>query len=123
MPTTPSQGWNAPSLSGWLAQSIQRASMAHFGRPPMSSGVGGSIPFMSLLGERFPEAQFVITGVLGPPMGSFLFSYFISPDRPFNFPGAAFVLAAALTFAALAVIEAYRNSIPHEGVPGGGPRP
>jgi acetylornithine deacetylase/succinyl-diaminopimelate desuccinylase-like protein len=66
MPTTPSQGWNAPSLSGWLAQSIQRASMAHFGRPPMSSGVGGSIPFMSLLGERFPEAQFVITGVLGP---------------------------------------------------------
>ena len=30
----------------------------------------------------------------------------------------AFVLSAALTFAALVVIEAYRNSIPHEGVPG-----
>jgi di/tripeptidase len=32
----------------------------------MSAGVGGSIPFMSLLGKRFPAAQFVITGVLGP---------------------------------------------------------
>ena len=29
-------------------------------------GIGGSIPFMAMLGERFPEAQFVITGVLGP---------------------------------------------------------
>jgi DHA1 family tetracycline resistance protein-like MFS transporter len=59
------------------------------------------------------------TGVIGPPMGTFLFSYFISPDRPFTFPGAAFVLAAALTFGALAMIEAYRNSIPHENLPGG----
>ena len=29
-------------------------------------GEGGSIPFMGMLGERFPEAQFLITGVLGP---------------------------------------------------------
>jgi acetylornithine deacetylase/succinyl-diaminopimelate desuccinylase-like protein len=64
--STPSQGWNAPSLALWLADSVERASMTHFGRPPMSSGVGGSIPFMSLLGERFPDAQFAITGVLGP---------------------------------------------------------
>jgi DHA1 family tetracycline resistance protein-like MFS transporter len=59
------------------------------------------------------------TGVIGPPIGAFLFSYFISPDRPFTFPGAAFVLSAALSFAALAVIEGYRNSIPHENLPGG----
>jgi acetylornithine deacetylase/succinyl-diaminopimelate desuccinylase-like protein len=65
-PATPSPGWNAPSLAPWLRDSLERASTTHFGRPPMSSGVGGSIPFMSLLGERFPEAQFVITGVLGP---------------------------------------------------------
>jgi hypothetical protein len=56
--------------------------------------------------------------VIGPPIGAYLFSYFIRSDAPFAFPGAAFVLSAALTFAALAVIEAYRNSIPHEGVPG-----
>ena len=29
-------------------------------------GEGGTIPFMSMLGEKFPAAQFVITGVLGP---------------------------------------------------------
>ena len=29
-------------------------------------GEGGTIPFMAMLGEEFPEAQFLITGVLGP---------------------------------------------------------
>jgi di/tripeptidase len=29
-------------------------------------GKGGSIPFMGMLGKRFPAAQFMITGVLGP---------------------------------------------------------
>ena len=29
-------------------------------------GEGGSIPFMGMLGAKFPNAQFMITGVLGP---------------------------------------------------------
>jgi hypothetical protein len=29
-------------------------------------GEGGTIPFMGMLGEKFPGAQFLITGVLGP---------------------------------------------------------
>ena len=29
-------------------------------------GEGGTIPFMGMLGEKFPDAQFLITGVLGP---------------------------------------------------------
>ena len=29
-------------------------------------GEGGSIPFMGMLGEKFPKAQFLVTGVLGP---------------------------------------------------------
>jgi di/tripeptidase len=29
-------------------------------------GEGGTIPFMNMLGEKFPKAQFLITGVLGP---------------------------------------------------------
>jgi acetylornithine deacetylase/succinyl-diaminopimelate desuccinylase-like protein len=29
-------------------------------------GEGGSIPFMAMLGERFPAAQYLVTGVLGP---------------------------------------------------------
>ena len=32
----------------------------------MYMGEGGTIPFMGMLGEKFPEAQFLITGVLGP---------------------------------------------------------
>ncbi len=59
-------GWDAPPLAGWLATSVERASMAYFGKPPVLKGLGGSIPFMSMLGRRFPRAQFMITGVLGP---------------------------------------------------------
>ena len=29
-------------------------------------GEGGTIPFMGMLGNSFPKAQFLITGVLGP---------------------------------------------------------
>jgi hypothetical protein len=29
-------------------------------------GEGGTIPFMGMLGAKFPGAQFLITGVLGP---------------------------------------------------------
>ena len=59
-------GWNAPPLSPWLEQSLTRASEAAFGAPPAFMGEGGTIPFMAMLGEKFPKAQFVVTGVLGP---------------------------------------------------------
>jgi acetylornithine deacetylase/succinyl-diaminopimelate desuccinylase-like protein len=61
-----SAGWNAPPLASWLEHSLDRASREWFGQPPGFMGIGGTIPFMSMLGERFPEAQFLITGVLGP---------------------------------------------------------
>jgi acetylornithine deacetylase/succinyl-diaminopimelate desuccinylase-like protein len=59
-------GWNAPPLSPWLEASVDRASQAAFGRGVAQMGEGGSIPFMGMLGEKFPRAQFLITGVLGP---------------------------------------------------------
>lgn len=59
-------GWNAPALAPWLAAAAERASQTFFGRPALYLGEGGSIPFMGMLGERFPDAQFFITGVLGP---------------------------------------------------------
>ena len=37
-----------------------------FGAPARAFGEGGTIPFMGMLGQSFPDAQFVITGVLGP---------------------------------------------------------
>jgi acetylornithine deacetylase/succinyl-diaminopimelate desuccinylase-like protein len=59
-------GWDAPPLAPWLGAASDEASQAFFGKPAMSMGEGGTIPFMAMLGTRFPEAQFLITGVLGP---------------------------------------------------------
>jgi len=63
---TPCEGWNAPELAPWLEGALERASQAYFGRPACAMGEGGTIPFMAMLGEGFPQAQFLITGVLGP---------------------------------------------------------
>jgi acetylornithine deacetylase/succinyl-diaminopimelate desuccinylase-like protein len=62
----PGTGWNAPVMADWLRDSVGRASTAQFGAPAMFDGLGGSIPFMAMLGERFPRAQFLVTGVMGP---------------------------------------------------------
>ena len=62
----PANGWDAPELAPWLENAIQKASETFYGRPALSMGEGGTIPFMAMLGKKFPEAQFVITGVLGP---------------------------------------------------------
>jgi acetylornithine deacetylase/succinyl-diaminopimelate desuccinylase-like protein len=64
--TQTASGWAAPVVSPWLGKSLEAASMAFFGKPPAYMGEGGSIPFMDMLGKRFPAAQYVITGVLGP---------------------------------------------------------
>lgn len=61
-----STGWNAPAMSPWLERAIDTASQEFFGKPAMYMGEGGTIPFMGMLGEKFPGAQFMITGVLGP---------------------------------------------------------
>jgi acetylornithine deacetylase/succinyl-diaminopimelate desuccinylase-like protein len=61
-----SSGWNAPALAPWLEQSVDAASRRFFGHVPAYMGEGGSIPFMGMLGAKYPEAQFLITGVLGP---------------------------------------------------------
>ena len=46
---------------------MDQASKNHFnGKPAMHMGEGGTIPFMGMLGEKFPLAQFLITGELGP---------------------------------------------------------
>ena len=59
-------GWNAPPLAPWLEEVTDTSSQEFFGKEACYLGLGGSIPFMAMLGERFPQAQFLITGVLGP---------------------------------------------------------
>ena len=59
-------GWNAPETAAWLKRATDAASRAVFGKDAAWTGSGGTIPFTNMLGERFPRAQFMITGVLGP---------------------------------------------------------
>jgi acetylornithine deacetylase/succinyl-diaminopimelate desuccinylase-like protein len=62
----PASGWNAPEIAPWLGASLESASQAVYGQGVMYMGEGGTIPFMAMLGDFFPEAQFMIAGVLGP---------------------------------------------------------
>jgi acetylornithine deacetylase/succinyl-diaminopimelate desuccinylase-like protein len=64
--TESESGWNAPAEHPWLSAAVEKASSNYFGKTAMYMGEGGSIPFMGMLGKKFPRAQFMITGVLGP---------------------------------------------------------
>jgi acetylornithine deacetylase/succinyl-diaminopimelate desuccinylase-like protein len=58
-------GWNAPPFAPWLRSALDELSESVFGNPWRTVGIGGSIPFMGLLAETYPQAQFVVTGALG----------------------------------------------------------
>jgi acetylornithine deacetylase/succinyl-diaminopimelate desuccinylase-like protein len=59
-------GFDSPPMAGWLEQAVHEASVAYFGKPAGAAGEGGTIPFLSMLQEKYPSAQFLVTGVLGP---------------------------------------------------------
>ena len=63
---TAASGWNAPATAPWLIAALEHASQTFYGKPAAYLGEGGTIPFMSMLGARFPHAQMLVTGVLGP---------------------------------------------------------
>jgi len=56
-------GWDSPLLEEWLETSVNQASVAFFdGKPANYLAEGGSIPFMGMLGRKYPKAQFIVTG-------------------------------------------------------------
>jgi acetylornithine deacetylase/succinyl-diaminopimelate desuccinylase-like protein len=59
-------GWAAPATKPWLQSTLDEASKTYFGPQSAAMGEGGTIPFMGMLSERFPNAQFMISGLLGP---------------------------------------------------------
>src|ERR1700730_1649640 len=65
-PGSATGGWESAPFAPWLEEAISRASRAVYGRDAVNIGCGGTIPFMGMLGERFPPTQFFITGVIGP---------------------------------------------------------
>lgn len=86
----PAQGWLAPEPAPWLVDALDRGSRDGFGLPAGFLGEGGSIPFLASLGQRFPAAQFVATGVLGPGSNAH------GPDESLHL-GAVAGVATALT--------------------------
>lgn len=81
-------GWEAPEFASWLTLATDAASRAHFGAPAASCGVGGTIPFMGMLGEYLPAAQFLLVGVLGPESNAH------GPDEFLHLPTVRRVTAA-----------------------------
>jgi acetylornithine deacetylase/succinyl-diaminopimelate desuccinylase-like protein len=59
-------GWAAPARTQKLSDAFEQASQKHFSNPVQYMGEGGTIPFMFMLGEKYPNAQFMVTGLLGP---------------------------------------------------------
>ncbi|KAL6049435.1 Acetylornithine deacetylase/Succinyl-diaminopimelate desuccinylase [Balamuthia mandrillaris] len=62
IPDKSATGWESPQVVDWLKESLDKSSNAFFGKGACYQGEGGSIPFMGMLGELFPKAQFMITG-------------------------------------------------------------
>lgn len=90
-------GWSAPETAPWLRRALDEASLGAFGAEAGWFGEGGTIPFMNMLGERFPQAQFLITGVLGPQSNAHGPNEFLHIDY-----------AKRLTAAVAAVVAAVR---------------
>lgn len=92
------KGWSAPALADWLRSAVNEGSSQFFDQPMREWGEGGSIPFMGMLGEKFPQTQFVITGVLGPGASAHAPNEFLHIDTAKRLTGAvATVLARHYT--------------------------
>jgi acetylornithine deacetylase/succinyl-diaminopimelate desuccinylase-like protein len=89
-------GWNAPEVAPWLRTALDTAAEHCFGAPWRTMGMGGSIPFLGLLHETYPAAQFVVTGVLGPNSNAHV------PDESIHLG-----YAAKLTSAIAVVLDAH----------------
>jgi acetylornithine deacetylase/succinyl-diaminopimelate desuccinylase-like protein len=92
---TPAPGWASPPLDPWVAAAFERASLEVFGEPAGTLGEGGTIPFLSMLGERWPGVPLVATGVLGPGSNAH------GPNEFLHLP-----MAEAVTVATARLVEA-----------------
>ncbi|WP_199440516.1 M20/M25/M40 family metallo-hydrolase [Umezawaea beigongshangensis] len=76
-------GWNAPELAPWLRAALDDAGESVFDAPWRTVSLGGSIPFMGLLHAAYPDAQFLVTGAVGPDSNMHV------PDESLNLAHAA----------------------------------
>ena len=82
--------------SGWAVADAKAVLEEAFGNPTVEMGVGGSIPFIAELAERFPNAQILVTGVEDPDSRAH------SPNESLHLPSfERAILAEALLLARL----------------------
>eukprot|EP00796_Vickermania_ingenoplastis_P004450 gene4451-3247_t len=65
-PEPAGDGCATPEVKPWLAKALNEGSQLAFGNNYACQGMGGAIPFIAMLVKRYPKAQFVVTGILGP---------------------------------------------------------
>ena len=106
------EGWMAyvviavASLSGISGPSVQGLISRSVGADEQGA-VQGSLTSLSS-----------VAGVLGPPLATGLFGFFISAGAPVKLPGAAFFFSSALTIAAmLLAVRSFRREPPQPRVP------
>jgi acetylornithine deacetylase/succinyl-diaminopimelate desuccinylase-like protein len=91
----PADGWDAPATAPWLESALRRGSEAFFGQPPCYTGEGGTLPLLTMLGERFRDAQFLVTGVLGPHSNAHGPNEFLHVQTAKNITGVVATVLAA----------------------------
>jgi len=59
-------GFSAPAMAESMHAALDEASLATFGNPMQVFFEGGTIPFLAMMQESYPDAAFLVTGSLGP---------------------------------------------------------
>jgi acetylornithine deacetylase/succinyl-diaminopimelate desuccinylase-like protein len=63
---TPANGFSAPAMPSAFAEALKVASNRTFGNDAMPFYEGGTIPFLAMMQESYPDAHFLVTGCGGP---------------------------------------------------------
>ena len=96
IPDAAADGFHAPAMDGKIADALSAASLHISGYPPMATWVGGTIPFMAMMQQKYPSAQFFCTGTGGPGNNAH------GPDEKLHIPSSKRLTAVlSATIAAL----------------------
>ncbi len=92
-PDAAANGFSAPAMKPSFRDALNKASLATFGNPMQVFFEGGTIPFLAMMQEKYPSADFLVTGSLGPGGNAH------GPDEKLHIPATKAVttcLAAAI---------------------------
>ena len=92
-PDAAANGFSAPPMDPVFREALNSASLATFGNPMQVFFEGGTIPFLAMMQEKYPNANFLVTGSLGPGGNAH------GPDEKLHIPATKAVttcLAAAI---------------------------